>query len=74
MLQKNEISVGQWVEYTDGVGEKRIGRIKWWNVKCTSWVFVVYHCDNNWEDFENYTAAMTNRDDLTIIEEPETDV
>lgn len=70
MLQKHEIGVGVWVEYTPYPGRKEIGRIKWWNVKCSTWVFVVFKCDDNWEDFANYTAAMTNRDDLIMIEEP----
>lgn len=26
--------------------------------------FVVYHCNNDWEDFENYTGARTNLEDL----------
>jgi hypothetical protein len=27
-------------------------------------VFVVYHCDNNWDDYQNYTAAKTAIEDL----------
>ena len=23
-------------------------------------VFVVYHCDNNWDSYEDYTSAATN--------------
>ena len=26
--------------------------------------FVVYHCGGEWEDFENYTAARTRKEDL----------
>jgi hypothetical protein len=27
-------------------------------------VFVVYHCANDWDNYENYTAARTNIKDL----------
>ena len=71
----NEDDVGLWVVY---VG-KRIsahpghhplparheewGRIKSWNDK---FVFVVYKCAGNWDDFENYTAQATEAKDLVI--------
>lgn len=29
-------------------------------------VFVVYHCDNNWDFYEDYTAARTNICDLVL--------
>lgn len=29
-----------------------------------SGVFVVYHCAGEWENYENYTAALTNPKDL----------
>lgn len=29
-------------------------------------VFVVYHCDNNWDEYYNYTAALTSQEDLTM--------
>ena len=28
-------------------------------------VFVVYHCNNEWDNYENYTATRTCIDDLT---------
>ena len=28
--------------------------------------FVVYHCDGNWERFEDYTAALTRAEDLEL--------
>lgn len=28
--------------------------------------FVVYHCDDDWENYENYTGAATELDSLTI--------
>ena len=29
-----------------------------------SGVFVVYHCGGKWDDYENYTSALTDPDDL----------
>ncbi len=29
-------------------------------------VFVVYHCDNNWDRYRDYTAAKTRRGDLLM--------
>ena len=49
--------IGRCVIYTDGVGEQQQGRIKSWNDK---WIFVVYHCANNWSQYQDYTAAATN--------------
>ena len=56
----------RYVLYTRGSGPKQRGRIKWWNDK---YVFVVYHCDGNWDDFHNYTAAATSPDDLEFEQE-----
>lgn len=52
---------GRYVFYTNGVGNKERGRIKSWNHQ---WVFVVYNCADEWDDYENYTAAATNPRDL----------
>ncbi len=27
-------------------------------------IWVVYNCDNDWENYHNYTAALTNIDNL----------
>lgn len=27
-------------------------------------VFVVYHCNDDWDNYENYTAALTSLNDL----------
>lgn len=37
------------------------GKIKSWN---KHFIFVVYHCDGNWDRFEEYTAAATDPDNL----------
>lgn len=43
---------------------QEIGRIKSWN---SEYVFVVYHCNKDWDNFEVYTAAATNPNDLIIL-------
>ena len=57
--------VGKWVTYA-GYQKLEQGRIKSWNDK---WIFVVYHCDNKWDEFKNYTGCATNPEDLTFIAE-----
>ena len=49
-------SVGEWVLYDNG-HEYRAGRIK--HVKGGSNVFVVFHCDGDWDNFQDYTAEST---------------
>jgi hypothetical protein len=56
--------VGRHVVYIDGVGDKIVGRIKSWN---DQWVFVVYHCADEWDNFQDYTAAATDPDDLCFV-------
>ena len=55
--------IGRWVIYSNS-GYFEIGKIKFWNFK---YVFVVYKCDNNWENFILYTATATAPKDLDFI-------
>lgn len=71
MLTKDDLKIGQWVNHNDAAGGTEHGRIKSWNDK---WVFVVYHCEDEWDAFQQYVAAATAYKDLTIIEEPIDDV
>ena len=52
---------GRYVIYTDGVGKEEKGRIKRWNEK---WIFVVYNCADEWDNYQDYTAAATSPIDL----------
>jgi hypothetical protein len=56
------IHVGQWVEYR---GEA--GRIKGWNSK---FVFVVFGCAGDWNNYRNYTAKAVYSYDLNFIHRP----
>jgi len=51
-------------EGTKNVNGVDVGVIKSWNDK---YVFVVFHCDNNWKEFMNYTGVATNPNDLVFI-------
>jgi len=35
-----------------------------------AYVFVVYNCNNDWENYKNYTAVRTRISDLTIGWDP----
>lgn len=59
--------VGAWVEYRPSYGDPERGRIKSWNDK---FIFVVYKCDNQWNRFQDYTAAATDPADLVRIPTP----
>ena len=65
-LTKDDI--GKWVVYKSSIGEGEIGKLKSWN---ESFVFVVYKCNHDWNNFKNYTAAATAPKDLTFsVAEP----
>ena len=66
-----EKDVGRYVIYTDEhpfEGKER-GRIKSWNDK---FIFVVYKCDDDWDNFKNYTGAATYPGNLKFVD-PEPD-
>lgn len=55
--------IGKWVAYTGTYPYER-GRIKSWNMET---VFVVYNCNNDWDNFQNYTASGTSPKDLITL-------
>lgn len=52
---------GDRVYYTSRHGSKENGIIKRIEGRL---VFVVYHCNEDWGNYENYTGAATNIEDL----------
>jgi hypothetical protein len=59
----SEDDIGRWVYYkTEYKNEK--GRIKSWNDK---YVFVVYTCAGEWDNFQDYTGNATRPEDLYFI-------
>jgi hypothetical protein len=61
-----EADKGRWVIYSKIPGQQRIGRIKSWN---ENYIFVVYKCDGDWDNFADYTAEATRAGDLIFKEE-----
>jgi hypothetical protein len=57
---------GKWVKLKNIPGKKGIGRIKTWN---TSFIFVVFQCDNDWENYANYTGEAVNWSNLEFVDE-----
>ena len=60
-----EKDIGRWVLYHAHNGTER-GRIKSFN---DLWIFVVYNCGDDWENYKDYTAAATNPLDLEFKEQ-----
>lgn len=58
--------VGDKVHYIpfDGCSEDKYenGIVK--SIPTSYAAFVVYHCDGKWDDYQNYTAALTSIEDL----------
>ena len=52
--------IGKWVEY-QGHNYTQKGRMKSFNDK---WVFVVFHCDGNWDNYRDYTGCACDPGDL----------
>lgn len=60
-----EIQPGIKVHYTSPHDSKENGIVKSLNdSKTIAWV--VYNCNNDWDNYMNYTGAATNIKDLTI--------
>jgi hypothetical protein len=56
---------GRWVKFSDeAYGKEELGRIK---ARDGYNIFVVYHCDGDWENYANYTAEATHGSRLEFI-------
>lgn len=64
--------IGRWVIYKPFHAKSFDDRDQWERGKLKSWndtnIFVVYHCNNEWHRFQDYTGAATDPNDL-IFEE-----
>jgi len=60
-MMLEELKVGMWVKYWSYADIILKGRVKSWN---DMWVFVVYYCDGDWDNFEDYTGCATRLEDL----------
>ena len=61
-----EGDIGRYVLYYPGYGDPERGRIKSFN---THFVFVVYKCNNDWDNYKDYTGCSTRREDLEYEKE-----
>jgi len=69
MISITKLKVGDKVHYQP----EHYGHDKWENgiIKTipthrNDGVRVVYNCDNNWDNYKDYTSAMTNLQDLNL--------
>src|SRR6267378_1791331 len=60
----SETDRGRWVIYSAISLHSERGRIKDWTDQL---VYVVYQCDDQWDRFEEYTAAATDPEDLDFV-------
>ncbi len=63
-IELTEEHIGSWVDYWPG---NETGRIKSFT---TRYVFVVYHCAGEWDNFADYTAASTHSKSLHFCKPP----
>ena len=54
----NKSDKGRWVNYKPSYPHTKLekGRIKSWN---DTYIFVVYKCDEDWDNFVNYAGCAT---------------
>lgn len=62
--------LGNWVRFDQQHGESRFGRLKTWNEK---YVFVVFSCGGDWDNWHNYTGQSCNPDDCAFVDKPTND-
>ena len=60
----NKVKVGDKVYYTSPHGKKENGKVKSINDSGTA-AWVVYHCNNEWDKYYDYTGISTNIQDLS---------
>jgi hypothetical protein len=65
-ITKEQLQVGTKVTYCPSHGHTENGIVKSLPEHNNDQVFVVYHCNNEWNRYFDYTAALTNISDLKI--------
>lgn len=63
--QLTKEDIGRWVIYHDGNKPEEKGMIKSWN---DTYIFVVYKCSDDWDNFKNYTGCATRPEQLTFLD------
>jgi len=61
------MEIGDFVVYNPGHCVPELGRVKSFS-SFNNNPFVVYNCNGDWGNYEDYTGANTDRGDLIVIE------
>jgi predicted ribosome quality control (RQC) complex YloA/Tae2 family protein len=70
VMKTEDLKKGMWVEYCDPNKPVEIGRVKSWNDKI---VFVVFHANDDWSHYYNYTGSAVLIEDLELLKESNED-
>lgn len=62
-MSEEKHAIGDMVIYTP---KNELGRVK--SIKENGDCFVVYHCGLRWDDYLDFTAALTRHEDLRKVE------
>ncbi len=64
-----QADISRYVKYYSKYGYgSEVGRIKGFN---KAWIYVVYQCDDNWENYQDYTGIATSASYLSFISNDE---
>jgi hypothetical protein len=66
MITIDQLEVGSKVCYVPAHGKSENGIVKEIPQHTTEAVRVVYHCNGEWSNYQNYTSALTSLRDLEI--------
>jgi hypothetical protein len=66
MIDIAKLHVGTKVHYHPAHSKGENGIVKELPSHTNKAVRVVYNCAGNWDDYQNYTSALTNINDLTL--------
>ncbi len=58
-MNANDFEIGERVNYYGGYGQPENGVVKTKRAGDPSFVFVVYKCGGDWDNFANYTGQRT---------------
>lgn len=64
-MRVEDLKKGMWVEYCDPNKPAETGRVKSWNDEIA---FVVFHANDDWSHYYNYTGSAVLIEDLRILE------
>jgi hypothetical protein len=66
MIKQTDVKCGDRVHYIPNHGKIENGIVKSIPVHTTRGLFVVYNCNEDWKNYKDYTAALTDTDKLYL--------